>query len=87
MKAALSPGATGHTGGHVIDRSGHVAQTVALQLQRLTDHETSPLVLGDLVCRWTTNGSRPSVGTGIRCRCSAGTERRRIGCDGDLSAA
>jgi 6-phosphofructokinase 1 len=49
MKASLSPGATGHAGAHVIDRSGHVAATVALQLQRLTDHETYPLVLGDLV--------------------------------------
>lgn len=49
MKAALSPGATGHTGRHVINRSGHMAQTVALQLQRLTDHETTPLVLGNLV--------------------------------------
>jgi ATP-dependent phosphofructokinase / diphosphate-dependent phosphofructokinase len=49
MKASLSPGATGHTGAHVIDRSGHVAETVALRLQRLTDHETYPLVLGDLV--------------------------------------
>lgn len=49
MKASLSPGATGHTGAHVIDRSGHVAETVALQLQRLTDHETYPLVLGALV--------------------------------------
>lgn len=49
MKASLSPGATGHTGGHVIDRSGHMAKTVALQLQRLTDHETYPLVLGELV--------------------------------------
>lgn len=49
MKASLSPGATGHTGGHVIDRSGHAAQIVALQLQRLTDHETTPIVLGDLL--------------------------------------
>lgn len=49
MKASLSPGATGHTGRHVIDRSGHAAQSVALELQRLTDQETSPLVLGDLV--------------------------------------
>jgi 6-phosphofructokinase 1 len=49
MKASLSPGATGHAGAHVIDRSGHVAETVALRMQRLTDHETYPLVLGDLV--------------------------------------
>jgi ATP-dependent phosphofructokinase / diphosphate-dependent phosphofructokinase len=56
MKASLSPGATGHTGAHVIDRSGHVATTVAMQLQRLTDHETYPLVLGDLV-----NGGPPTA--------------------------
>jgi 6-phosphofructokinase 1 len=40
----------------VIDRSGHVSATVALQLQRLTDHETYPLVLGDLV-----NGGSPTA--------------------------
>ena len=49
MLASLSPLATGHTGSHVINRSGHVAKTVALQLQRLTDHETYPLVVGELV--------------------------------------
>lgn len=49
MKASLSPGATGHSGGHVIDRSGYVAKSIATQLQSLTDHETYPLVLGDLV--------------------------------------
>jgi ATP-dependent phosphofructokinase / diphosphate-dependent phosphofructokinase len=49
MRASLSPGARGETGAHVIERSGHVAETVALQLQRLTDHETYPLVLGDLI--------------------------------------
>ena len=49
LKASLSPGATGHEGTHVIERSGHVAETVALQLQRLTDQETYPLVLGQLV--------------------------------------
>jgi 6-phosphofructokinase 1 len=48
-KASLSPGATDAAGAHVIERSGHVAETVALQLQRLTDQETSPLVLGHLV--------------------------------------
>lgn len=49
LKASLSPGATDQEGSHVIDRSGHVAETVALQLQRLTDQETYPLVLGQLV--------------------------------------
>ncbi len=33
----------------VIERSGLVAESVALNLQRLTDHETFPLVLGRLV--------------------------------------
>jgi 6-phosphofructokinase 1 len=49
FRASLSPGATGHEGSHVIDRSGHVAENVALLLQRLTDQETYPLVLGPLV--------------------------------------
>ncbi len=49
MRAALSPNASGSTGAHVIDCSGHVAETVALKLQRLTDHQTYPLVLGQLV--------------------------------------
>jgi 6-phosphofructokinase 1 len=49
LRASLSPGSTGHEGGQVIERSGHVAATVALQLQRLTDVETYPLALGPLV--------------------------------------
>lgn len=49
LKASLSPGATGEAGSHVIDRSGHAAQAVALGLQRLTDQATYPLVLGPLV--------------------------------------
>jgi len=48
VKATLSPGATGGSGSHVIDRSGRVAEEVALELQRLTDRETYPLVLGQL---------------------------------------
>jgi 6-phosphofructokinase 1 len=49
LKASLSPGASGEEGAYVIERSGHVADMVALELQRLTDHETSPIVLGQLV--------------------------------------
>lgn len=49
MKASLSPGATGDSGPHVIDRTGHSAESVALWIQRLTDHQTYPLVLGSLV--------------------------------------
>jgi ATP-dependent phosphofructokinase / diphosphate-dependent phosphofructokinase len=56
MKAALSPGATGGEGFHVMDRSGRAAEEVALQIQRLTDQETYPLVLGQLA-----KGGTPTV--------------------------
>jgi 6-phosphofructokinase 1 len=56
MRAALSPGATGDEGFHVIERSGRVAAEVALEIQRLTDQETSPLVLGQLA-----KGGTPTV--------------------------
>jgi 6-phosphofructokinase 1 len=56
MKAALSPGATGDEGFHVIERSGQVAEEVALRIQRLTDRETYPLVLGQLA-----RGGTPTV--------------------------
>ena len=36
-------------GAQVIDRSGLAAESVAIKLQRLTDHETFPLVLGQLI--------------------------------------
>jgi ATP-dependent phosphofructokinase / diphosphate-dependent phosphofructokinase len=49
LRASLSPGATGHEGAHVIERSGWAAHAVALELQRLTNHECYPLVLGPLV--------------------------------------
>lgn len=49
IKASLAPGATGDQGPRAIHRSGHAAETIALELQRLTNHETSPLVLGQLV--------------------------------------
>src|SRR5512137_2705813 len=56
MKAALSPGATGDEGFHVIERSGRVAAEAALEIQRLTDQETYPLVLGQLA-----RGGTPTV--------------------------
>ena len=56
MKAALSPGATGGEGSHVIERSGRVAAEVAIELQRLTDQVTVPLVLGQLA-----KGGTPTV--------------------------
>lgn len=56
MKAALSPGATGAEGVHVIERSGRIAAEVALELQQMTDQETYPLVLGQLA-----RGGTPTV--------------------------
>jgi 6-phosphofructokinase 1 len=49
LRASLSPGATGQGGAHVMEGSGRAAQAVALELQRLTDQPTYPLVLGPLV--------------------------------------
>jgi 6-phosphofructokinase 1 len=48
LKSSLSPGATGAASSHVIEHSGHAAETVALELQRLINHKTYPLVLGQL---------------------------------------
>jgi len=64
LRASLSPGATGHEGGHVVERSGHVAETVALQLQRLIDQETYPLVLGPLVKAGTPTAVDRQLGLG-----------------------
>jgi 6-phosphofructokinase 1 len=49
LKRSLAPLASGPHSAHVIRTGGHIAQSVALQLQRLTDQETYPLVLGELV--------------------------------------
>ncbi|MGE5295714.1 MAG: 6-phosphofructokinase, partial [Solirubrobacterales bacterium] len=42
------PGATEQHSSHTIERSGRGAAAVALELQRRTDRETYPLVLGPL---------------------------------------
>lgn len=49
LKASLSPLANNYEGAYVIQRSGYAAETVALQLQRLTERETYPLVVGPWV--------------------------------------
>ncbi len=56
LKAALSPGATGREGRFVIEGAGQVAAEVARGIQRLTDREAFPLVLGQLV-----KGGPPTV--------------------------
>jgi ATP-dependent phosphofructokinase / diphosphate-dependent phosphofructokinase len=52
LKAALSPGASPNEGFYIMERSGRLAAKVALELQRLTDQETYPLVLG----QWAKGG-------------------------------
>jgi len=49
FKASLAPLATGTESSYVIERSGRVAETVGLELQRLVDHQTYPLALGQLI--------------------------------------
>ena len=49
LKDSLSPGATGDSGEHVIQRSGQAAKTVARQLQLMLPEETYPIALGPLV--------------------------------------
>jgi ATP-dependent phosphofructokinase / diphosphate-dependent phosphofructokinase len=55
-KAALSPGATGNESFHVIERSGQAAAEVAIEIQRLTNQMTYPLVVGQLA-----KGGTPTV--------------------------
>ncbi len=49
LRASLSPLATGSHANHVIQRSGLAAESVAHELQRGTDFQTSSLVLGQLI--------------------------------------
>ena len=56
MKSSLSPGATGNSGSNIIERSGRMANEVALEIQRLTGHETSAIVLSQLA-----RGGSPTV--------------------------
>lgn len=71
LKASLSPLATDHAGAHVIDRSGRIAETVALQLQRLIDQETYPLVLG----QWVKGGPPTAVDRQLGLAYGAGAVR------------
>jgi 6-phosphofructokinase 1 len=56
LKDSLSPGASGDSSEHVIQRSGQAAETVARQLQLLLPEETYPIVLGPWV-----RGGRPTA--------------------------
>jgi 6-phosphofructokinase len=56
LKSSLSPGAAGSSGSHIIERSGKIANEVALEIQRMTGQETSALVLSQLA-----RGGNPTV--------------------------
>lgn len=58
LRASLTPNADPAlgSGGHVIDRGGATANSVAVALQRLTDRDVLPLALGHLV-----RGGAPTV--------------------------
>jgi 6-phosphofructokinase 1 len=57
LKDSLSPGASGDSSEHVIQRSGQAAKTVAKQLQLLLPQETYPMVLGP----WVRGGPPTAV--------------------------
>jgi 6-phosphofructokinase 1 len=57
LKDSLSPLASGDSGEHIIQRSGHAAETVAKRLQLLLPEETYPIVLGP----WARGGSPTAV--------------------------
>jgi len=57
LKDSLSPLATDDASGHVIQRSGQAAETVAKRLQLLTAEQTHPLVLGS----WSRGGPPTAV--------------------------
>ena len=57
LKASLSPLATGDNSGHVIQRSGQAAESVASRLQLLIAEETYPLVVGP----WARGGTPTAV--------------------------
>jgi 6-phosphofructokinase 1 len=57
LKDSLSPGASGDSSEHVIQRSGKAAETVARRLQLLLSEETYPMVLGS----WARGGSPTAI--------------------------
>ena len=71
LRASLSPLATGQASGHVIQRAGHAAETVATRLQLLIAEETFPLVLGP----WTRGGVPTAVDRQLGLAYGAGAVR------------
>jgi 6-phosphofructokinase 1 len=71
LRASLSPLATGQASGHVIQRAGQAAETVATRLQLLIAEETFPLVLGP----WTRGGVPTAVDRQLGVAFGAGAVR------------
>ena len=83
LKASLSPLATGEASGHVIQRSGLAAETVANALQLLIAQETFPLVLGP----WSRTGTPTAVDRQLGMAYGAGAVRAlEAGHDGVMVA-
>ena len=79
LRASLSPGSTGQPGSHVIERSGFVADSVALELQRLTDQAAYPLVLGKLVKGGPPTPVDRQLGLGYGAAAISALEQNQIG--------
>lgn len=83
LKDSLSPLASGDSSGHVIQRSGQAAETVAKQLQLLLPEETYPMVLGP----WARGGSPTAVDRQLGLLYGAGAvEALNVGQDGVMVA-
>ena len=79
LKAMLSPGATGEEGVHVIHRSGQASERVALELQRRTDQEMYPLVLGQLAGAGTPTAIDRQLGLGYGAGAVRALQREQSG--------
>jgi 6-phosphofructokinase 1 len=83
LKDSLSPGATGDSSEHVIQRSGQAAQTVARELQLMLPEETNPVVLGP----WVRGGPPTAVDRQLGLAYGAGAvEALSAGQDGVMVA-
>ncbi len=83
LKDSLSPGASGDSSEHVIQRSGQAAKTVAKRLQLLLPEEVYPLLLGP----WARGGPPTAVDRQLGLAYGAGAvEALKAGKDGVMVA-
>jgi len=79
LQKSLAPLATSGTGNSIVDRAGLAAHQVATELQRLTGHETYPLVLGQLVKGGTPTAVDRQLGLGYGAAAVQALEQDRTG--------